>query len=49
MIGCASTHSIWLNILTDVGDADPFIENELRPELVERACAAAGNPLTLRR
>ena len=36
-------------ILVDVGDADPFIEKELRPELLERACAAAGIPLTLRR
>jgi len=36
-------------LLVDVGDADPFIENELRPELLERACAAAGIPLTLRR
>jgi S-formylglutathione hydrolase len=35
--------------LVDVGDADPFIENELRPELLERACAEAGIALTLRR
>jgi S-formylglutathione hydrolase len=35
-------------ILVDVGDADPFIEKELRPELLERACAAAGIALTLR-
>jgi S-formylglutathione hydrolase len=36
-------------ILVDVGDADPFIENELRPELLERCCADAGIALTLRR
>jgi S-formylglutathione hydrolase len=36
-------------LLVDVGDADPFIEKELRPELLERACAAGGIPLTLRR
>jgi S-formylglutathione hydrolase len=36
-------------LLVDVGDADPFIERELRPELLERACADAGIPLTLRR
>ncbi|HYX46024.1 MAG TPA: S-formylglutathione hydrolase [Sphingomicrobium sp.] len=36
-------------ILVDVGTADPFIEKELRPELLERACAAAGIALTLRR
>jgi S-formylglutathione hydrolase len=35
-------------ILIDVGDADPFIEKELRPELLERACREAGIPLTLR-
>ena len=35
-------------ILVDVGDADPFIEKELRPGLLERACADAGIPLTLR-
>ena len=35
-------------LLVDVGDADPFIEKELRPELLERVCAAAGIPLTLR-
>ena len=36
------------DLLVDVGDADPFIEKELRPELLERACAAAGIPLMLR-
>ena len=36
------------DILVDVGDSDPFIEKELRPELLERACAEAGIPLTLR-
>jgi S-formylglutathione hydrolase len=36
------------DLLVDVGDKDPFIEKELRPELLERACAAAGIPLTLR-
>ncbi len=35
-------------ILVDVGDADPFIEKELRPELLERACAEAGIALNLR-
>jgi S-formylglutathione hydrolase len=35
-------------ILVDVGDADPFIENELRPKLFEAACAEADIALTLR-
>lgn len=30
-------------ILVDVGDPDPFIENELRPELLEAAFAKAGS------
>jgi len=35
-------------LLVDVGDSDTFIEKELRPELLEQACAKAGIPLTLR-
>jgi S-formylglutathione hydrolase len=35
-------------ILVDVGDADPFLEKELRPELLQKACAAARIDLTLR-
>ena len=35
-------------LLVDVGDADPFLGQELKPELLERACAEAGIPLTLR-
>ena len=35
-------------LLVDVGTADQFLEQELRPELLERACADAGIPLTLR-
>jgi S-formylglutathione hydrolase len=36
-------------LLVDVGDADTFLERELKPELLERACAQAGIGLTLRR
>ncbi len=36
-------------LLVDIGDADPFLEKELKPELLEVACAVAGIPLTLRR
>ena len=36
------------DLLVDVGTADPFLDKELRPELLERACAEAGIPLTLR-
>jgi S-formylglutathione hydrolase len=37
------------DFLVDVGDADPFLTEQLRPELLERACAQAGIPLLLRR
>jgi len=36
-------------LLVDIGTADPFLEKELRPELLERACADAGIPLQLNR
>lgn len=36
-------------ILVDQGMSDPFVETQLRPELLEAACAAADIPLTLRR
>lgn len=37
------------DLLVDVGDADPFLDQQLRPELLERACARADIPLNLRR
>ena len=36
-------------LLVDIGEADPFLENELKPELLEAACGEAGIALTLRR
>lgn len=36
-------------LLVDVGEADPFLATQLRPELLERACADARIPLELRR
>jgi S-formylglutathione hydrolase len=36
------------DLLVDYGDADPFLTEQLRPELLERACAQAEIPLTLR-
>jgi len=35
-------------ILIDQGTADSFLERELRPELFQKACADAGQPLELR-
>ena len=37
------------DFLVDVGDADQFLNVQLRPELLERACSEAGIPLLLRR
>lgn len=34
--------------LIDQGDADPFLENGLRPHLLQQACEQANIPLTLR-
>jgi S-formylglutathione hydrolase len=36
-------------LLIDQGLADPFLEVQLQPELLENACRSAGHPLTLRR
>jgi S-formylglutathione hydrolase len=36
------------DFLVDVGDADLFLAEQLRPQLLERACAKAGIPLVLR-
>lgn len=36
-------------LLVDQGLADKFLHEQLRPELLEDACAATGQPLTLRR
>jgi S-formylglutathione hydrolase len=32
----------------DQGTADPFLSSQLKPTMLERACARAGIPLTLR-
>ena len=35
--------------LVDIGTADPFLTDQLKPELLEAAAQSAGQPLTLRR
>ena len=37
-----------LPLLVDQGDADEFLEAQLKPQVLQAACAAAGHPLTLR-
>ena len=34
-------------LLVDQGEADQFLQQELRPDLLRKACAEAGIPLTL--
>jgi S-formylglutathione hydrolase len=36
-------------ILVDQGEADKFLDTQLRPDLLERACSDSGQSLTLRR
>lgn len=42
-------HGYFDDILVDQGLADPFLAEQLRPELLEQAAADAGQQLTLRR
>ena len=35
-------------LLVDQGDADPYLADQLRPDLLQDACAAAAIDLTLR-
>ena len=37
-----------LPLLVDQGDADEFLAEHLKPELLQAACDKAGHPLTLR-
>ena len=39
----------WVAQALAVGTADPFLDTELRPELLEAACAKAGIDLILNR
>lgn len=36
------------DLLVDQGEADSFLENQLKTHLLEQACAAAGQPATIR-
>ena len=42
-----ATHRAASSILVDQGTSDKFLTRELKPELLERACAVHGQPLTL--
>lgn len=45
----AGRDAVPADILIDIGTADPFLSEQLKPELLEAAAARAGQPLTLRR
>jgi S-formylglutathione hydrolase len=49
-VALVSTHGKRFDgmLLIDQGDGDQFLERELKPDLFEAACRAAGQPLTLR-
>src|SRR5690606_39177556 len=49
LIEAGAARSRFDDILVDQGTADSFLEGQLKPELLEAACAAAGQKLTLRR
>ena len=48
-VGVSGASAERLPLLVDQGEADEFLATQLRPELLQAACEAAGHPLTLRR
>jgi S-formylglutathione hydrolase len=48
LIEDGETRAYFDDILIDQGGADPFLEDQLKPALLEEACARAGQKLTLR-
>ena len=49
LIEDGASHGRFDDILVDQGAADPYLAEQLRPELLEAACRAAGQTLRLRR
>jgi S-formylglutathione hydrolase len=48
LIEGGAAHGVYDDILIDQGDADPFLVEQLKPELLAEAAKAAGQTLTLR-
>lgn len=48
-VALVATATERLHLLVDQGEADEFLAEHLRPDLLQAACAATGHPLTLRR
>ena len=48
LIEAGAAHGVYDDILVDQGDADPFLVDQLKPELLAEAARASGQRLTLR-
>lgn len=48
LVEAGTAHGVYDDILIDQGDADPFLEEQLKPELLVEAAKASGQKITLR-
>lgn len=48
LIEARTAHGVYDDILIDQGDADPFLTDQLKPELLTEAAKASGQKITLR-
>lgn len=48
LIASGAAHGVYDDILVDQGDADPFLAEQLKPELLVEAAKTSGQKLTLR-
>ncbi|HEV2083121.1 MAG TPA: S-formylglutathione hydrolase [Brevundimonas sp.] len=48
LIGAGAAKGVFDDILVDQGDADPFLDEQLKPDLLVAAAEASGRKLTLR-
>ena len=48
LIEAGTAHGVYDDILIDQGDADPFLEEQLKPELLVEAAKTSGQNITLR-
>ncbi|HEV7229230.1 S-formylglutathione hydrolase [Brevundimonas sp.] len=48
LIEAGAAHGVYDDILVDQGDADPFLTDQLKPDLLVAAARASGQKLTLR-
>jgi S-formylglutathione hydrolase len=48
LIAGGAAHGVYDDILIDQGDADPFLTDQLNPELLSEAAKASGQKITLR-